>query len=403
MDIKELKLDPANARRRTERGEAMIQQSLQEVGAARSIVIDEHNVILAGNGTIEAAGQVGINKVHVVDVDGETIVAVRRSNLTPEQKKRLAILDNRTGELAEWDAEELLRQADFAADLFSDQEWADLMPNMEPEPLSVAEPSIDRAEELQAQWGTERGQVWQLGRHRLMCGDSTDEKDVGVLLGAHKPNIMVTDPPYGVNYDANWRNEAAEQGLLSYSARRVRQVKNDDRIDWVDAYHLFPGNVLYAWSPGGYQIIITGQSVQNSGFEIRAMIIWTKPHYVISRAHYSYQHEPCWFAVRKGAQADWIGGKSETTKWEIPLDKNVEGSHSTQKPLECMARPIRHHRGDVYDPFVGSGTTIMAAEQLGRTCYAMEIDPAYVAVCLQRWVDSGLEEPKCLKQADIPN
>jgi len=149
--------------------------------------------------------------------------------------------------------------------------------------------------------------------------------------------------------------------------------------------------VLYAWSPGGDHIIETGAAILAAGFEIRNQIIWCKPQYPISRGHYTYQHEPCWYAVRKGATAQWIGPANESTRWDIALDKNVEGGHSTQKPLECMARPIRNHKGDVSDPFVGTGTTIVGAEQNQRICYAMDIDEAYVSVTLERLAGMGLE------------
>jgi len=204
---------------------------------------------------------------------------------------------------------------------------------------------------------------------------------------------MITDPPYGVNYDPNWRNEAAENGLLSYADRRVGKVVNDDRADWSDAWLLFPGDVAYTWSPPGDHVIVTGRALQSSGYEIRAMLMWKKPHIPIGRGHYCYQHEPVWYAVKKGKTAHWIGGHMQSSVWEIALDKNVDGGHSTQKPVECFARPMRNHEGNVYDPFLGSGTAIVACEQTGRIGYGMEISPAYVAVCLQRFQDAFGVEP----------
>jgi DNA modification methylase len=197
--------------------------------------------------------------------------------------------------------------------------------------------------------------------------------------------LMVTDPPYGVNYDANWRNEAAEAGFLSFSPKRIGIVTNDDRVDWSSAYALFPGDVIYAWSPGGALSIPTGLALQKAEFQIRNQIIWVKSHFPISRGHYTHQHEPCWYGVRKGGQAHWIGPKNASNTWKISLDKNVDGGHSTQKPLDCMKIPISNHKGDVYEPFLGSGTTLIACEQLGRRCRAVEISPGYVAVALERW------------------
>lgn len=258
------------------------------------------------------------------------------------------------------------------------------------EPKEAPEPQTDRAAELQAKWQTQRGQVWSVGRHRLMCGDSTSAEDVARLFGGgDKPAITVTDPPYGVEYDAGWRDEAAAKGLIAHAARRVGEVANDDRIDWSDAWRLCPGGVIYCWHAGRHASTVQG-SLETAGFEMRCQIIWAKSRFVISRGHYHWQHEPCWYAVKKGQQAHWAGDRSQTTLWEIALDKNVEGGHSTQKPVECMARPIRNHEGDVYDPFLGSGTTIVAAEQLGRAGFGMEINPGYLAASLERLAGMGL-------------
>ena len=147
---------------------------------------------------------------------------------------------------------------------------------------------------------------------------------------------------------------------------------------------------MYCWHADRHASEVQ-RSLEAAGFEIRCQIVWAKPRFAISRGHYNWQHEPCWYAVRQGKTAHWIGDHSQTTLWSIALDVNVEGGHSTQKPLECMARPIRNHEGDVYDPFLGSGTTMVAAEQLGRLCYGMEIEPKYIAVALERLAGMGLE------------
>jgi DNA modification methylase len=256
---------------------------------------------------------------------------------------------------------------------------------------------IDRAAELQAKWKTERGQVWQVGRHRLMCGDSTKAEDVARLLSGAVPFLCVTDPPYGVRYDPNWRNVEAAKGNLAYAGRRVGEVTNDDRSDWSEAWRLFPGDVIYSWHPAGAPSLVHARALQDAGFVIRMQIIWAKSNFPIGRGDYHVRHEPCWYAVRDGKAARRTEDRTQTTLWEINLDKNVEGGHSTQKPLECMARPIRNHEtAEVYDPFLGSGTTMVAAEQLGRVCYGMEIEPKYVAVSLERMTGMGLE-PKLVE------
>jgi DNA modification methylase len=190
---------------------------------------------------------------------------------------------------------------------------------------------------------------------------------------------MVTDPPYGVKYDPAWRKRAG----LSDSSRMGR-VANDDRMDWREAWQLFPGDVAYVWHAGLFAAA-TASHLEDSGFEIRSQIIWRKPTFPISRGHYHWQHEPCWYAVRQGASAGWIGDRSQTTVWDIAWRSEAKTDHGTQKPVECMARPIRNHEGNVYEPFGGSGTTLIAAEQLARRCTAIEIEPAYCDVVVMRW------------------
>jgi DNA modification methylase len=228
------------------------------------------------------------------------------------------------------------------------------------------------------------GDLWVLGKHRVLCGDSTDGIGVRRLLDGAVPDLTVTDPPYGVEYDANWRNEAAEKGLIAHADRRVGVVANDDRIDWSEAFSLVPSSVIYCWHADRHASTVQ-RSLEDSGYEVRSQIIWAKSRFAISRGHYHWQHEACWYAVRKGATAHWVGDRSQTTLWEIALDANVDGGHSTQKPVECMERPIRNHEGDVYDPFLGSGTTLIAAERQGRRCYGVELNPAYVDVIVRRW------------------
>jgi DNA modification methylase len=232
------------------------------------------------------------------------------------------------------------------------------------------------------------GDLWLLGRHRLLCGDSTKAEDVERLLAGRKPFIMVTDPPYGVEYDADWRDEFNTWG----KAATASNVENDERVDWTEAYKRFPGHVAYVWHAGrsAADLVV---NLRGAEFEIRTQIIWRKPTLIMSRGHYHWQHEPCWYAVRKGGSAKWCGDRTQSTVWDIQGmhaigRKEDREPHPTQKPVECMARPIRNHGDkddDVYDPFLGSGTTIIAAEQLNRRCYGLEISPAYCDVILARW------------------
>lgn len=376
--------DPRNARKHSPRNVGTIVDALHEVGAARSIVIDEHGVILAGNATCEAAAEAGMTKVQIVDADGETIVAVRRTGLTAAQKAKLALYDNRASELADgWDADvlrELAAELDLSK-MFSGEELAALLG----EELAggLTDPDAVPAERAT---DIKPGDMFALGDHRLLCGDSTKAEDVARVMDGATPFLCVTDPPYGVNYDPSWRSRAAEAGHLAYAARRVGEVTNDDRADWSETWALTPSDVIYSWHPAGATSLVHAKALQDSGFVLRMQIIWAKSNFPISRGDYHVRHEPCWYAVRKGRAAKRTDDRTQTTLWEINLDKNVEGGHSTQKPVECMARPIRNHEPcEVYEPFSGSGTTLIACEQLNRRCYAIEIEPSYCQVAIDRW------------------
>ena len=234
---------------------------------------------------------------------------------------------------------------------------------------------------------TKPGDLWLLGDHRLLCGDATSEADVARLLDGREPFIMVTDPPYGVDYDPNWRNETNRWSgsEVKVGAKAIGVVENDTQCDWAEALALFPGVVAYVWF-ASLMAEQTASAMAVAGFQLRSQIVWAKSRLVIGRGHYHWQHEPCWYGAKGSAK--WCGDRSQSTIWEIDKNQTNETGHSTQKPIECMARPIRNHGDagdDVYDPFLGSGTTLIAAEQLDRKCYGLEISPAYCDVIVERW------------------
>jgi DNA modification methylase len=201
--------------------------------------------------------------------------------------------------------------------------------------------------------------------------------------------LMATDPPYGVSYDPAWRAVARPQ-----TGTAVGEVPNDDRVDWSAAYQLFPGNVVYVWH-AGIHAAAAAAALTTCGFAIRAQIVWVKQHFALSRGHYHWQHEPCWYAVREGHTAQWCGGRSQSTVWEVPNlnphggtreGENAVTGHGTQKPVALFARPLLHHTAvgeAIYDPFLGSGTAVIAAETTGRVC-CLEIDPPYVQAAVAR-------------------
>ncbi len=312
--------------------------------------------------------------------DYEVDVRVASRALTEKEREKLTVYLHK-GAAGDWNFDLLANEFELDDLLnwgFDKKEldidlWAGELPE-------DVEPQIDKAEELRVKWGVESGQLWKLGEHRLICGDCTDRAVVERVMDIPL-NIMVTDPPYGVEYEADWRNK-----LFGAGNRAIGTVTNDDNVDWRLAWELFDGDIAYCWHADQHASKVE-LSFLSCGFETKAQIIWSKKHFVVGRGHYSARHEPCWYFVRKGKTANWVGADNEQTVWEFGLDDRVIGGHSTQKPIDCMIRPIGNHKGDVYDPFLGSGTTIIACERLGRKCRAVEISPAYVAVAIQRWVD----------------
>ena len=290
------------------------------------------------------------------------------------QARAFRVIDNRTSKLTSWDTD-LLPDALAGLDDLDIFSFDDVLPLA----VTAGKTDPDDIPETPKNPVSRVGDIWTLGKHRLMCGDATKPEHVERLLDGAKPDLMVTDPPYGVGYDAEWR-----QRVLPRGKRAIGKVVNDDRADWREAYALAPGPIAYVWMDW---LTSPVDGLMACGFDARTMIVWVKNQFVISRGHYHGQHEPCWYAVRKGASAQWRGDRKQTTVWNIDKPRKSETGHSVQKPVECLQRPIRNHAGDVYDPFVGSGTTIIAAEREKRRCYAMEIDPAYVDVSVKRWED----------------
>ena len=199
-----------------------------------------------------------------------------------------------------------------------------------------------------------------------------------------------------MNYDADWRNRADRANGKPFGGRAIGKIQNDGCADWREAYALAPGKIAYVWM-ASLSLPVAASGLAACDFIPRSLIIWDKGHIVIGRGHYHWRHEPCWYAVKKGSKASWVGDRKASTVWEIDKPRKSETGLSAQKPVECMQRAIHNHRGDVYDPFVGSGTTVIAGEQEGRIVYAIEIDPAYVDVAVTRWEDFTGRKAKRLK------
>ncbi len=368
-----------NPRVHPERKIELLVENIRSCGFTVPIAV-RHGTIIAGHARLEAARRAGL----------ETVPVIRLDHLTDEQAKAYVIWDNRATEDATWDdalLAELVGELDRAGfDIaltgLGEEDLERLLQDVESAPPPVGDE--DDAPEPAARAVTRPGDLWILGRHRLLCGDATSATDVARLLGDARPHLMVTDPPYGVEYDPGWRNEAGVS-----SSDRTGRVSNDDRADWREAWALFPGDVAYVWHAGIHAGVVA-ESLMACDFSIRAQIIWCKPRFALSRGHYHWQHEPCWYAVRDGRESHWQGARDQATVWHIGRDGELDPKtvHGTQKPVECMRRPILNSSapGDaVYEPFCGSGSTLIACETTGRVCYALELDPAYCDVIVRRW------------------
>jgi DNA modification methylase len=367
---------PQNARTHSDEQIELLANLMLRYGVDQPIVVDEAGVILKGHGRRLAAIKAGF----------ETFPVVMQRGLSDDDKRALRIADNQVALLAGWDQELMqlelgeLKLHGFELPLlgFGDAELASFL-----NPANAGLTDPDEVPEAPAVPVSKPGDVWLLGDHRLVCGDATNAGDVALALGGSAPHLMVTDPPYGVDYNPKWRAEAG----VNNNRGKMGDVANDDRADWREAWVLFPGDAAYCWHAGKYASTVQA-SLEAAGFEVRSQIVWAKDRFALSRGDYHWQHEPCWYAVRKGATGHWLGDRSQTTLWQIPAREDSGHGHSTQKPVECMKRPIENNSaaGDVlYDPFVGSGTTIIAAEMTGRACRALEINPAYVDVAVLRW------------------
>lgn len=392
--VSDLKPYERNPRRITKEAFEKLKSSLRELGYHQRIIAQPNLSIIGGHQRIKAFQELGVSEV---------IVLVPNRELTMEEFRRALITDNLP--FGEYDFDIL--SADFEAEELRDWGMAESLLEDFKEGTEQGATDVDAAPAVQSKIISQEGQIWCLGDHRIVCGDSTHADVVNALVRGDHPNLMVTDPPYGVEYDANWRNEADRANGKPYGARAVGKVQNDDRADWREAWALFPGHIAYVWH-GGLHAPIVAQSLESMGLLIRAQIVWVKTRPAISRGHYHWQHEPAFYAqkpetddnwrfgddhevagyaVRKGVSGKWNGGRKQSTVWFIDHLKSDTG-HSTQKPVMCMQRPIENNsaKGEfVYDPFLGSGTTLMAAHITGRKCLGVELNPAYIDVIIRRW------------------
>lgn len=382
--INNLKSDHKNARRRTDRSTELIKESLQRYGAARSIVIDEDNRILAGNGTIEGAKAAGIKNVRIIETEGDEIIAVRRTGLSEDQKVGLALADNRTADLSEWD-QEMLHRLSEEHDIepwFTQEDLDELLNVAELHPEG-GNTDPDDVPETPADPITKLGDLWILGNHRLLCGDSTNAQHMKRLMDGKQADLWLTDPPYNVNYEGGTGLKIQNDNMKDAD---FRQFLRD--VYATAATALRPGAAFYIWHADSEGYNFRG-AAHDIGWQIRQCLIWVKSSLVMGRQDYQWKHEPCLYGWVEGASHFWNSDRKQTTLLEFDKPKK-NGEHPTMKPVELFQYQLNNStkQGDiVLDSFGGSGTTMIAAERINRKARLMELDPAYCDVIVKRWED----------------
>ena len=353
-----------------------LRSSLREFGFINPVIIDRDFGVIAGHGRILAAKEEGIAEVPCVFAD----------HLTEAQKKAYIIADNRMALDAGWD-EELLRveiealQAeafDLSLTGFDEKELSDLFKDE----ADVQEDDFDVDAELQKSTITKAGDVWTLGRHRLVCGDSTKPETFTLLMGDRKANLVITDPPYNVNYEGsagkikndNMENSAFYEFLLA-AFQNTETVMADDASIYV--FHADTEGLNFR------------RAFADAGFRLSGTCIWKKQSLVLGRSPYQWQHEPILFGWKKKGKHQWYTGRKESTIWEFDKPKK-NGDHPTMKPIPLLVYPIMNSSMSntlVLDPFGGSGSTLIACEQTDRSCYTIELDEKFCDVIVKRYIE----------------
>lgn len=375
-DVSELIPYVRNARTHSEAQVSQIAASIREFGFLSPILVAEDNTILAGHGRLAAALKLGLKKVP----------CVKENHLTETQKRAYIIADNKLSLNAGWDNELLavelseLEGADFNLDLLGFDE-AELSSIFDAD-KDVSDDDFDVEKELEEPCFSKTGDMWTLGKHRIICGDATKLETYKTLLENTKVNLVVTDPPYNVNYEGaagkikndNMEDDKFYQFLFN-SFVNMEQAMADDASIYV--FHADTEGLNFR------------KAFQDAGFYLSGCCIWKKPSLVLGRSPYQWQHEPCLYGWKKKGKHKWYAGRKETSVWEFEKSKK-NADHPTMKPIALLAYPIKNSsmtNSLVLDPFAGSGSTLIACEQTGRICYAIELDEKYCDVIVKRYIE----------------
>ena len=373
----EIKPDAHNYRLHDERNLKLIKKSLKECGFGRSIVADADGEIIAGNATYQMLKELGL-PIQVIPTDGKTGIILQRTDLKTQDKarKKLAAIDNSASDLSTFNYPELL--ADFTKDELPEI-GIDEIPVIEEEHAEITEDEVPEEVETKCK----KGDIWQLGEHRLMCGDSTVITDVEKLMNGEKADCFLTDPPYNVAYEGKTKERLT-----------IQNDKQDDNTFLqflTDAFtcafaFIKDGGSFYIWHADSEGLNFR-LALKNAGFALKQTLIWLKNTMVLGRQDYQWKHEPCLYGWKEGAAHTWTSDRKQTTILEFQKPTR-NADHPTMKPVALFAYQLQNSTqwgGLVLDLFGGSGTSIIACEQTGRKCYTMELDEHYCDVIIKRW------------------
>lgn len=362
-----------------------VSESLKTFGWQQPIVIDRNNVIVAGHTRFKAAQKLGMESVPVKYAD----------ELSDEEIKAYRLADNKTSEFSEWDFDALDLELKNIKDIDMEGFGFDL--NVFDEEKEIVEDDFNAS--LPDNPASKHGNIYRLGRHKLMCGDSTDLECVKRLVGGVPVDLLLTDPPYNVDYDAKEQSLEKVRPNRRVTLKKNTGIENDKMGDhefreflrkaFANAYEVMKsGAAFYIWHAESEGYNFRG-ACRDSGLDVKQCIIWKKQHITLGRQDYQWIHEPCLYGWKNGASHSWYSDRKQTTVLEFDKPNRSE-LHPTMKPVALFDYLIKNStkEGDiVLDLFGGSGTTIMACEQNGRAGYVMEYDPKYVDVIIKRWED----------------
>lgn len=373
IEVKKLKLNPKNPRKNDEAVDT-VAKSIEKFGFNVPLFCDTSLTVYCGNTRLKAARKLKLKTVPCIIAD----------DLTADEIREYALIDNKSAELAEWDAELLeaeLAELDMSewgivdwttgGGCLTEEEDSTVIEDEPPEPDEQGEPTV------------RLGEIWQLGRHRLICGDSTNAETVARLMDGKQADLCVTDPPYNVDYEGGTEKHLKiENDKMSPEEFREFLTAAFDRVNET----LTEGSAFYVWFASREHVNFE-KALNAAGLQVRQELIWVKSAFVLGRQDYQWKHEPCLYGWKEGAAHKWYGGRKQTTTLEFERP-NANKEHPTMKPISLIANCIANSskKGNiVIDLFGGSGSTLIACEQLGRKCYTAELDPRYCDVIIKRW------------------